>query len=499
MKNINENIDLDGVGSLEITWDFDQEEYDEWIEENDYQKDSETWKEYLNDYIEFSIEYFDNDTFHHMGYDTATYSEMVDEFGEAMANRVVNEIEKKGYSTFETQELYNSQEFDVNNPDELNAVAMKILNHGEYYKDCRGYILTNGVVVYTPAEHNMVSQIDGITGTIDFIKKGNIRLLPQSFDLAKEPTREQRGVLRKVIGSYADDVLFVDIMADVGKIGAKYTRPTYNQVMGEIDRFFSEGIRLQGGSMYEGKRLIKEAADINVGNLVITGSPDTFIIRKDRQLIACYEYTDSTAYPFMIVDGKLHIGNKGWNHTQLALTDRLDDQKAICGRIWVSAKCNEFNYSVVTFWGYERVNIDCKPFIFELTRRLKVNPDKVIILTGLNRKDNSIATLSEWNGHVSKMTDDEKDMRTIHLMNAKEKRDNTSDFRSSRGEKIGKKLTGSSGKEMSMAQYHNLLYQEGRKVIINGEQFNRLFESNKTKNVVISEEQFNKLFNGKPK
>jgi hypothetical protein len=45
--------------------------------------------------------------------------------------------------------MFDDEEIDVNNPDELNSIAIKMLPHGDYYKDCRGFILTNGDIIYT--------------------------------------------------------------------------------------------------------------------------------------------------------------------------------------------------------------------------------------------------------------------------------------------------------------------------------------------------------------
>jgi len=252
VKLITENINLDGVGELEIGWDFDEDDYRDWLSENGLEHNKQSLIAYVGDSVTFEVEYFDNDTYHHMGYDYADYDDMVNNFGEELTHEIIGEIDKNGSYRIETSELYNSEEFDVNNPDELNNIAMKILNHGEYYKGCRGFILTNGVIVYTPAEHNMVSQINGIRGTFDFIKKGNIRILNQSIDLSKPPTPEQREVLRKVIASYSNEELYVDIMDGNGECGSTYVKPDWRYVMGEIDRYFSEGIRPRGNTYYEG-------------------------------------------------------------------------------------------------------------------------------------------------------------------------------------------------------------------------------------------------------
>jgi hypothetical protein len=277
-----------------------------------------------------------------MGFDSADYSELADELGEQMIERLVGELLERSETSFETEEVYNNRNFDVNNPQELNSIAMKILNHGEYYKGCRGFILTNGVIVYTPAEHNMVSQIDGIEGTFDFIRKGNIRILHQSIDLCKEPTREQKETLREVIASYSDDKLYVDIFTDDGTVSACYANPDWRRVLGEIDRFFSEGIKLQGVG-------INESVDngLNgVNGAYLDGMCDDMRLIINGKLAARYFYEDSTAYPFIISKEGLFIGDSGQTHGQLRLQvfKRINDEDdCVCGRIWVKAKVNDFN------------------------------------------------------------------------------------------------------------------------------------------------------------
>lgn len=250
LKIINESLELEGVGQIDFSWDFDDDEYREWLSEMEYQPGEEAYWQYIRDCVEFDVEYFDNETFHHMSFDTVSYDDIEDELGESLSVRIVKELQEDGSSSIETSEIYNSQEFDPDNADDLNKVAMKILDSGDYYKGCRGFILTNGAIVYTPLEHNQVSQIKGVNGTFDFIKRGNIRILNQAIDLALEPTREQKDVLRKVIASYSDEELYLDIIGKNGQASAHYYKPDWRFVLGEIDRYFSEGIKPKGTVVY---------------------------------------------------------------------------------------------------------------------------------------------------------------------------------------------------------------------------------------------------------
>ena len=473
VKLITENINLDGVGELEIGWDFDEDDYRDWLSENGLEHNKQSLIAYVGDSVTFEVEYFDNDTYHHMGYDYADYDDMVNTFGEELTYEIIDEIDSNGSYRIETSELYNSEEFDVNNPDELNNIAMKILNHGEYYKGCRGFILTNGVIVYTPAEHNMVSQINGIRGTFDFIKKGNIRILNQSIDLSKQPTPEQREVLRKVIASYSNEELYVDIMDGNGECGSTYVKPDWRYVMGEIDRYFREGVRPQGK--------INENVNNQLAGFSFDGLPDLMTLWHGDNAVAEYRYCDSTAHPFVIYQGKLYVGDNQETHEQVK--GRIQgfewDSESIDGRIWVKAKSNEFNYAVVSFWGVN-ISINAKPYIYELADKLNVNPSKIVVVyeadSDLSGDMSEPVLLSDWNGNVHSLSQEEGEQRNIHMMNAKEKHDNTSNFRKSRDSKIGKKLTNDKGVEMPMAQYHNMIYQESKNIVISESQYRRIFK-----------------------
>lgn len=484
-KLIQESIDLDGVGRINVSWDFDDDEYQEWLVDNGYENNDEILTEYIEDNVEFELEFFDNETYHHMSFDTCYYDDLVNEFGESMAQRILNDIKKNGESSFETQEIYNAQPFDVNNPNELNNVAMKILNHGGYYKGCRGFILTNGVIVYTPLEHNMVSQIDGIKGTFDFIKRGNIRILNQSIDLSKPPTQEQREVLRQVITSYSNEVLYVDILTEKdGQSSSYYEKPNWRYVMGEIDRYFSEGIRPQGG-------MIRESVSRGFENVRLVGEPDDIYVIVNNIKVADYFYTDSKAYPFFIAKGKVFIGESGETHGQIKLRSKLlvsELTETVDGRIWVRAKSNEFNYVIVVFWGTSKTNENYKPYVEEVVRKLKVNPLKVVIASQLKSSpydDNNNMMMSQpillqdWNGTIHQLTNMEQEKKNLHMMNAMDKHNNTDEFRKSRDKKIGKKLTNDKGEEMPMAKYHSLIYQENakhKKIILSERQFKKIFK-----------------------
>ena len=244
--------DISTVGQIDFSWDFDGEEYEEWLSENEVSNSQESLMEYVSDNVEFELEFLDNDTFHTFDRAYCQYDDILN-YEPRIAREVLSQCMESGGGSLETARIFDD-EIDVNNPDELNSEAVKLLRHGGYTKDCRGFILSNGVVVYTPVEHNQCTAIYGVKNTFHFIRLGNIRVLPNSIDIGRKPTPEQRRVLYDVINSYRGDRLYLDIMDGGTEASASYVNPNPQYVLGEIDRYFDEGIRPQGRDFYEAKK-----------------------------------------------------------------------------------------------------------------------------------------------------------------------------------------------------------------------------------------------------
>lgn len=261
--HINESASFDSseIGAVNYSWDFDEDEYQEWLQEAEYENTQESLMEYINDNVEFELEYLDNETYHTCGTEYVDYDTLEDMFGSKMQNEILTTCMNDGSGSFETVNLYSDDDVDVNSKDSVNNMAMKLLRHGDYFKDCRGFILTNGVVVYTESEHNEICRIPNINNKFDFIRMGNIRVLPQSIDIGDKPTSEQRDVLRRAIACYADEELYLDIYQGKSSIGTHYIHPDWRYVIGEIDRFYSEGIKPQGNEYYESKNSKKQIVE----------------------------------------------------------------------------------------------------------------------------------------------------------------------------------------------------------------------------------------------
>lgn len=245
------DIDLCDVGMVDYEWYFDEEEYEEWLNDNELTDSEEVRNNYYKEEVSYGVEYYDNETYHLMEGDySLLYFELEELFGDEMAEKMLANCIEYGKGKFEPRDLYEDEYVDLGDRNSINSYAVKVFSHGEYYKDCRGFILSDGTVVYTPGEHNEICMIPGVESKFQFIEMGNIRLLPNAIDIGSEPTWQQEEVLRKVIASYSDEELYVDIFHDGREIGVKYDYPDWRYVLGELDRFYSEGIRPQGNDGY---------------------------------------------------------------------------------------------------------------------------------------------------------------------------------------------------------------------------------------------------------
>ena len=141
----------------------------------------------------------------------------------------------------------NSHEFG-----DVNETAKQLFKNQltEYYPNLHGYIMEDGTCIDLGGDdHNTICKIPQINDKWEFIALGNIRCSNSFFDLIQEPTREQKYALRKLIANSND--LSVDIFSEdsVSPLTSAIYRGTPNPsyVLGEIERFFDEGINLQGG------------------------------------------------------------------------------------------------------------------------------------------------------------------------------------------------------------------------------------------------------------
>ena len=238
-------FDISEIGEIHCTLNFDEDWYNDYLQENGLRNSQEVFQNYVREQCDYEVEYYDSETFHSMGaYDTLTIDEIEEEFGAAIAKDVFNECMDGKEHSFEIL-AYQNDTIDVNNPSEVNAAAIKVLRHGGYFKNCRGFILTNGVVVYTDAEHNNCSRIPGVKGTFHFIEMGNIRVLDHSADICKKPTPQQTKVLWEMLDSYFGETFYLDLCDKTrGNFSKQYNSCDAEEVMRDINSYYTKSPRV---------------------------------------------------------------------------------------------------------------------------------------------------------------------------------------------------------------------------------------------------------------
>ena len=240
--------------------DFDEDLYFEFISDNNIKDSKETRLNYAKENCEFTIEYTDAETDHHMGWEDMMYDDMVYNFGEKLANDLFMSWFLGENERFELLS-YTDSNVDTNDIKSIEKDAILKLQHGEYFKGARGFILTNGVMVYTEAEHSMISRVEGVGDKFDAVNMGWVRVLPNSIDVGQKPTDEQRLVIAQIVDCYSDDILYLDVFKD-GEHSMVYNNPNPRRVLNDINRFF-------GGGLNESEEAQTQWTDVEAVNDVV--------------------------------------------------------------------------------------------------------------------------------------------------------------------------------------------------------------------------------------
>ena len=339
LRRLNESYEeLNDYGMIEYSWDFDEDEYHEYLEEDSLEDSAETLEEYIQDNVRFEVEFFDNETFHQVKCEDYYYDDLEDAFDEKVARIIINDCKKSGKGKLEISCLYDDEELDLNDNEQVNDRAMKVLSYGKFYEGCRGFILTNGVVVYTPAEHNQCTAINGVKGTFDFIRMGNIRILDHSIDIGKYPTEAQFMVLQKVIRTYSP--LYMDIISIGTEISKTYERPNYEIVVRDIKKAFGVKESFTHKTAKKNRKDVLSGADntiFNIKNLIVDalnngrlknvedyGDGYWYIYYKD---VCAVPFITSEEYNFPSIDG--HIRDKALPY-KLEYVSNNDFLYAVC-------------------------------------------------------------------------------------------------------------------------------------------------------------------------
>lgn len=248
--------------------------------------------------------------------------------------------------------------------------------------------------------------------------------------------------------------------------------------------------------------------------LYICGKPDNFdIMFGDNKLGECL-YEDSNAYPFIIGDGKLYVGESAEGHWDIGRQvagipyDKFFDYNLTpkeryalevkrdaavgelqsyndyaAGRIWVNVDADYdllYGSNIISFWDSLKYDTIVKESMVEKVVEYFGIDHNNIYIAIIDNYDDSFGKLVKYTGgdlNLSKMNDEQQEYYATHLMNAKAKHNATSDFRNTRDKAIyapREKATG------TLAGYHAMRYPYG--------------ESKKSIKVNITENQYKRLF-----
>lgn len=167
--------------------------------------------------------------------------------GETIGNKIINH--EGHYNQMNNNYHLMSDDFQSYEFKDANDAAKQLFNQSltEYYPNLHGYIMTDGECIdlgYN--DHNTITRIPDINDKFEFIALGNIRCSNSTFDLIQPPTYEQKQCLRKLIANSVD--LSVDIFDENGTYPLTsvmyHGKVEPSMVLGQIDRFFREGIKL---------------------------------------------------------------------------------------------------------------------------------------------------------------------------------------------------------------------------------------------------------------
>lgn len=237
------NYDISDIGQVAVRLDLDGDDYADYLADRSLEDSDEAKAMFIRDgYAEYEVELFDSVTYHSLGFDRMTIDGIEDFFGEPLARAVLRDCMDGEEHEYEPH-LYADQEVDLSDPAQLSNAAMKCLPHGEYTRGARGFILPNGVVVYTPMEHNHCSRVPGVKGTFHFIGLGCIRVLEQGVDIAKPPTPRQLQTLSDVFNANYGREFYVDLQGGAsGRMSRRYDSCDGGRIGRDIERYYRGGV-----------------------------------------------------------------------------------------------------------------------------------------------------------------------------------------------------------------------------------------------------------------
>lgn len=260
-KTLQEGIGIDGAGGVCCECDFDEDDYLDWLE-NDcggIQDTPELRIEYVKDYCTFTIQYLDINTMHPLGgYETMSYDNIFEEFGEKLGTDIVNDCLDGKKHEYEFYEYQNNDEFDLSDRKELNNRAKNVMEVVD--SPCglhRGWILSDGTVLNAGWDHNACFKISPtqIKYREDFSLLGNVRYSNVSLEFGKYPTHEQLFQVREFCEYHSNDTIQVDFLGGKnGRVSKKYYGLDYNELSEDLYSYYTNGVinnRYQEYGIYE--------------------------------------------------------------------------------------------------------------------------------------------------------------------------------------------------------------------------------------------------------
>ncbi len=241
--------DVFQYGELVYECDFDEDDYQDWLEDEGRQGTFEDKLEYFKENVGFEVTYYDSETYHPMhtesyySFDELEYD--IDD--EAMCQQILKDCMENGEGRLEPI-MFVNDDIDIENPSEVIKQATRLFPTSEYFKNDRGFILTDGTYINgIGLDHSgAVQRISNkFKSHYDFARHGYIRC-GNGLEIGAMPTSEQFNVIRQVVRSYHDDEFFLDLINGGSEYGCRYNDPNPQRVIGDIYNFYKDGIKPRG-------------------------------------------------------------------------------------------------------------------------------------------------------------------------------------------------------------------------------------------------------------
>ncbi len=250
-------IDNGFYGGVNCTLNFDEDYYEEYLQDNGLQDSPAVKLAYVKDNCDWDIDYLNGETWHTCESGTLNYSEMEDEFGETLAAAILNDCMDEREHSFEFSEYRGDEEVDIHNPQSLNKAAKRVM--GVVDSPCgqfRGWILTDGTVLDAGWDHNACFRISSeIKYREDFTKLGNVRFSNVSLEFGKYPTQEQLQQVRQFCEYHAQDIIDVDFLGGRnGRADKRYVGLDFSELSDDLYNYYSRGsLGNEYNSLYENR------------------------------------------------------------------------------------------------------------------------------------------------------------------------------------------------------------------------------------------------------